>query len=96
MNKQSLKIAICFAIGVLIWFTPYPEGITQNAWQLLAIFSATICMILLQALPMGAATLTGLTCTVLTKTMSFDVAFSGYKNPVPWLILIAFLLHMVL
>jgi len=90
MNKQSLKIAMCFAVGILIWFSPHPEGIAQNAWQLLSIFSATICMILLQALPMGAATLTGLTCTVLTKTMSFDVAFSGYKNPVPWLILIAF------
>merc|ERR1712054_7690 len=47
-------------------------------------------MILLQALPMGAATLTGLTLTILTKTMTFDAAFSGYKNAVPWLILVAF------
>jgi DASS family divalent anion:Na+ symporter len=90
MNKQLLKITICFVIGAIIWFIPHPEGIANNAWQLLAIFSSTICMILLQALPMGAATLTGLTCTVLTKTMSFDVAFSGYKSAVPWLILIAF------
>jgi len=90
MNKQSFKIAICFVIGMAIWFSPHPAGIAQNAWQLLAIFTTTIFMILMQALPMGAATLTGLTCTVLTKTMSFDVAFSGYKNAVPWLILIAF------
>jgi DASS family divalent anion:Na+ symporter len=90
MDKQLLKIMTCFAIGAIIWFLPHPEGIASNAWQLLSIFTATICMILLQALPMGAATLTGLTCTVLTKTMTFDVAFSGYKSAVPWLILIAF------
>jgi DASS family divalent anion:Na+ symporter len=90
MNKQLLKIMICFVIGGIIWVIPHPVGVADNAWQLLSIFSGTICMILLQALPMGAATLTGLTCTVLTKTMSFDTAFSGYKTPVPWLILIAF------
>jgi DASS family divalent anion:Na+ symporter len=90
MNKQLFKIMICFAIGGIIWMIPQPEGIATNAWHLLAIFTSTICMILLQALPMGAATLTGLTCTVLTKTMTFDVAFSGYKSAVPWLILIAF------
>jgi DASS family divalent anion:Na+ symporter len=39
---------------------------------------------------MGAATLSGLTCTILTKTMTFDLAFSGYKAAVPWLILVAF------
>merc|ERR1711959_823316 len=44
----------------------------------------------MQALPMGAATLSGLTMTILTKTMTFDLAFSGYKGTVPWLILIAF------
>lgn len=90
MSKQSIKLTICLAVGTCIWFSPIPEGVSLNAWHLLAIFSCTIFMILLQALPMGAATLTGLTLTVLTKTMTFGAAFSGYQNAVPWLILIAF------
>lgn len=90
MNKQTIKLLFCIGVGVAIWFTPYPEDINKNAWQLLAIFASTIFMILLQALPMGAATLSGLTCTILTKTMTFDLAFSGYKAAVPWLILVAF------
>lgn len=89
MNR-TIKLLLCLAIGVGIWFSPHPNEIQTNAWQLFAIFASTICMILLQALPMGAATLTGLTCTILTKTMTFDEAFSGYKSQVPWLILIAF------
>jgi len=90
MNKQSIKLLICFGIGACIWQCSHPDTINANAWQLLAIFTSTISMILLQALPMGAATLTGLTFTILTRTMTFDVAFSGYKNAVPWLILVAF------
>merc|ERR1712100_283546 len=69
---------------------PHPIEINMQAWHLLAIFTGTIAMILMQALPMGAATLSGLTMTILTKTMTFDLAFSGYKGTVPWLILIAF------
>jgi len=90
MSKQSIKLLICCIAGVAIWFAPHPEGIREDAWHLLAIFSATILMILIQALPMGAATLSGLTITVVTKTMTFGEAFSGYKAAVPWLILIAF------
>jgi DASS family divalent anion:Na+ symporter len=90
MNKQSIKLLVCFCVGALIWNCSHPENISNNAWHLLAIFTSTIFMILLQALPMGAATLTGLTFTILTKTMPFNVAFGGYKNAVPWLILVAF------
>jgi len=90
MNTKTMKLIICIAVGVAIWFSPHPIEINNNAWHLLSIFSSTILMILMQALPMGAATLSGLTCTILTKTMTFDMAFSGYKGTVPWLILIAF------
>jgi len=47
-------------------------------------------MILLQALPIGAATISGLTMAIVTKTMTFELAFSGYKGTVTWLILTAF------
>jgi DASS family divalent anion:Na+ symporter len=90
MNKQFTKLSLCIILGTAIWFSPHPIDINMQAWHLLAIFAGTISMILLQALPMGAATLFGLTMTVLTNTMTFDLAFSGYKGTVPWLILIAF------
>jgi len=89
-NKQTIKLIICILVGIAIWISPHPIEISLRAWHLLAIFSSTITMILIQALPMGAATLSGLTIAVLTNTMSFDLAFSGYKGTVPWLILIAF------
>ncbi|CAA6667321.1 unnamed protein product [Spirodela intermedia] len=63
---------------------------TGNAWQLLAIFLATIVGIITQPLPLGAVALMGLGAAVLTKTLTFAAAFSAFGDPIPWLIALAF------
>jgi anion transporter len=64
--------------------------VARNAWQLLAIFLATIVGIITQPLPLGAVALLGLGASVLTKTLSFSAAFSAFGDPIPWLIALAF------
>ncbi|KAL5719698.1 dityrosine synthesis enzyme [Ranunculus cassubicifolius] len=76
--------------GVIIWFIPTPVGVTKIAWQLLAIFLATIVGIITQPLPLGAVALMGLGAAVLTKTLTFAAAFSAFGDPIPWLIALAF------
>ncbi|MED6119056.1 dityrosine synthesis enzyme [Stylosanthes scabra] len=78
------------ATGAIIWFAPVPNGVTKIAWQLLAIFLATIVGIITQPLPLGAVALLGLGVSVLTKTLTFAAAFSGFGDPIPWLICFAF------
>ncbi|XP_059315261.1 dicarboxylate transporter 1, chloroplastic [Lycium ferocissimum] len=78
------------ATGIIIWFIPAPTGVTKNAWQLLAIFLATIVGIITQPLPLGAVALMGLGACVLTKTLTFAAAFSAFGDPIPWLIALAF------
>ncbi|XP_015952197.1 dicarboxylate transporter 1, chloroplastic [Arachis duranensis] len=78
------------AIGVLVWYSPVPAGASRNAWQLLAIFLGTIVGIITQPLPLGAVALLGLGVSVLTKTLPFPAAFSGFGDPIPWLICLAF------
>nr|DAD42346.1 TPA_asm: hypothetical protein HUJ06_000576 [Nelumbo nucifera] len=78
------------ATGVILWFLPVPSGVTKNAWQLLAIFLATIVGIITQPLPLGAVALMGLGASVLTKTLTFAAAFSAFGDPIPWLIALAF------
>ncbi|RDX86001.1 Dicarboxylate transporter 1, chloroplastic, partial [Mucuna pruriens] len=78
------------ATGVILWFTPVPAGVTRNAWQLLAIFLGTIVGIITQPLPLGAVAILGLGVSVLTKTLPFAAAFSGFGDPIPWLIALAF------
>ncbi|KAM5584555.1 dicarboxylate transporter 1, chloroplastic [Rosa sericea] len=78
------------ATGVILWFVPTPAGVTKIAWQLLAIFLATIVGIITQPLPLGAVALLGLGAAVLTKTLTFAAAFSAFGDPIPWLIALAF------
>lgn len=78
------------ATGIILWFVPVPSGVSRNAWQLLAIFLATIVGIITQPLPLGAVALLGLGASVLTKTLTFAAAFSAFADPIPWLIALAF------
>ena len=70
--------------------TPPPDGVTVNAWHLLSIFVATIVGVITKPLPMGAASVIGLAIVVLTETLPFSEAFSGFSNEVVWLIVFAF------
>lgn len=76
--------------GVILWFVPTPAGVSKPAWQLLAIFLATVVGIITQPLPLGAVALMGLGASVLTKTLTFSAAFSAFGDPIPWLIALAF------
>lgn len=78
------------ATGVILWLVPAPAGVSRNAWQLLAIFLATIIGIITQPLPLGAVALLGLGASVMTKTLTFAAAFSAFGDPIPWLIALAF------
>ncbi|XP_047307731.1 dicarboxylate transporter 1, chloroplastic-like [Impatiens glandulifera] len=87
----SIKPLIAsIATGIILWFIPQPEGVSRIAWQLLAIFLATIVGIITQPLPLGAVAVMGLGACVITKTLTFAAAFSAFGDPIPWLIALAF------
>ena len=81
---------ITLAVGLALWFTPPPTGVTSEAWHLLAIFVATIVGIIAKPLPMGAVAVTGIMATALTGTLTIGQALSGFGNTVIWLIVLAF------
>lgn len=85
-----LRWLVPLGIGVIIWLIPPPVGVEQAAWQLLAIFVATIAGIIAKPLPMGAVAMIGITMTVVTQTLSVGAALSGFSNTTIWLIVIAF------
>lgn len=84
------KILLAFTVASVLWICPAPNGLQPEAWHMFALFLATIILVVLDAMPMSAATLLGLTAMVVTHTTDFHVAFSGYSNEVAWLVFIAF------
>lgn len=93
---QGLLISILIGLG--IYLSPIPDGLTPKAWGMLALFVATIVAIIAKAMPMGAATLVALVISGVTgltpiKAGKEEVAMlSGFSNATIWLIGIAMFL----
>lgn len=89
-SAKPVPLVIVVAIGAVIWFSPPPEGVTQQAWQLLAVFVATVVGFIVKPLPMGAVAIIGITVIALTGTLGIRDALSGFSHNVIWLIGAAF------
>jgi DASS family divalent anion:Na+ symporter len=77
-------------LGLIIWLLPAPEGVNRQAWQLFAIFVATIVGMMLQPLPMGAVAVCGIAAATLSGTLELGEALSGFSHSVIWLVMAAF------
>jgi len=93
-QKEGLKLvqfSITLLVGLMIWFSPVPEGVKIEAWHLLAIFVATITGIILKIMPMGAVAVMGIAVTALTGVLDpIANSLSGFSNTTIWLIVLAF------
>lgn len=81
---------LCLLVGLIIWFSPHPVELQDSAWQLFAVFVATILGIILRPLPVGAVALIGMTVLLVTETLSVKESFAGFGNHVAWLVVLAF------
>jgi divalent anion:Na+ symporter, DASS family len=89
--KLIPSLATLFLGGVL-WMIPCPEGLDPRAWQLFAIFVATIFGIIAKPLPLGAIAVVSLGVCILTQTLGYKEALSGFGSDVVWLVMCAFLI----
>jgi DASS family divalent anion:Na+ symporter len=85
-------LALVAAVGLVIWALPRPDLVEPRAWQLLAIFVATVVGIIVRPLPMGAMSIVGIAVAVATRTLTIAEALSGFSNGTVWLVVTAFFL----
>ena len=90
---------ISIAIVLLLWFAvPPPQGVTENAWHLLALFIGTVVAIIGKAMPIGAIAIIAITSVALTGVTNdspsgaIKDALSGFSNSLIWLIGIAIII----
>lgn len=89
-NIIPLAIAVC--AGLAVWLIPAPANLEPKAWQLLAVFVGLIIGLIGKALPMGGISFLALTILIASHTLTIKEAFSGFVNPIVWLVVAAFLL----
>lgn len=92
--KPYIAAGVPILVGLALWFSPVPEGLSPQAWHMFAIFAATITGILTQPLPSGALMLLALTVAILTKTLTEAKALAGFASGTPWLIFCAYILSL--
>lgn len=90
---------IAIAIALLLWFAvPVPDGVTANAWHLLALFVGTVVAIIGKAMPIGAIAILAITLVAMTgvtndsPSAAIKDALSGFSNSLIWLIGIAIII----
>ncbi len=97
--KDQFKVLPSFIVLTIIlsiWFViPTPDGVTQEAWQLLALFVGTIAAIILKVMPIGAIAIIAIMLVAITGVtnpepkLAIKDALSGFSSPLIWLIGIA-------
>lgn len=90
MNSKLLKWLIVLGCGVVVALIPRPEGVTREAWTLLAIFVATIIGSIVQPMTGSAMVLLGVIATAIFRALPIEKALSGYADKFVWLVLAAF------
>jgi divalent anion:Na+ symporter, DASS family len=88
--KTEHRWLITIGVGVCVALLPRPEGVTLEAWTLLAIFVATIVGSIVQPLTGSAMVLLGVIATALFGAVKIEKALSGYADKYVWLVLAAF------
>ncbi len=77
IRNLILKWAITVSSGLAVYLAPVPEGVTPQAWRLLAIFIATIVGSILRPAPGGAIVLLGIAAIALTRSMPLSPGVIG-------------------
>jgi DASS family divalent anion:Na+ symporter len=102
MKASHIRIVpglISITTILLLWFVvPVPEGVSNNAWHLLALFVGTVVAIIGKTMPIGAIAILAITLVALTGVTSDNPstaikdALSGFSNSLIWLIGIAIII----
>jgi len=87
---DAARLGAVVLVGALLWLVPAPAGVEPRAWQLLAIFVATMAGIVLRPMPMGATAFVATGVAVLTGTLTIAEATAGFGSTVVWLVVAAF------
>jgi divalent anion:Na+ symporter, DASS family len=91
LRSIHIQRALILLVGLGLWFSPPPQGLETNAWQLFAIFFSTIAAIIAGVLPIFTASIVALSLSILTGLLTAAEAYSGFSKSFILLIVVAFL-----
>ncbi|WP_435694582.1 DASS family sodium-coupled anion symporter [Uruburuella suis] len=99
MGFKPIPTAVAVILALLIWYAiPVPEGVTTDAWHLLALFVGVVAAIIGKAMPIGAVAMLAITLVAVTGVTSDSPAqaakdaLSSFNSPLIWMIGVAIMI----
>ncbi len=89
--KLNIKLIICVAVGVILWFSSGFTDAPEKGWHIFSILTAVVLSLILKPYPTGIMVISGLIILSLTNTVSINEALSGYGESTVWLVVAAFM-----
>jgi DASS family divalent anion:Na+ symporter len=89
-SSSLRRWAVVLIPGLALYFAPLP-ALAPEGRHLLAFFTAMIISFMARPVPMGVSVLITMTLIALTRTLEPARIFSGFGNPIVWLVFSAFL-----
>lgn len=89
---------ITTVVLITLLLLPRPEGLTPDAWTLVAIFLTTIVAIILKVMPIGVMAMMAIVVVALSQVTAdssraaIGDALGSFSNPLIWLIVVAVLI----
>ena len=90
LTSTNIRLLSLVVIGVILWFSPIPDGLSEQAWHMMTIFVVTVLSLIIAPLPLGAMALMGLTAATLLDVLPIKTALTGFAHPTIWMIAAAF------
>ncbi len=90
LSKPIPKLLAILLLGSALWMIPIPQGVNPTAWQLMAVFVATVIGLILAPFPLGAMAMLSMTIVVLLGILSIKDVLAGFADPAIWMIACAF------
>ncbi len=91
MEVKPVRVAIMFVFLAILWFIPPPWGITEQAWQLFAIFITCILAVVIGANPILTTAIIAAVVAIFLGVLDPVKAYSGFGKGFILLIVVAFL-----
>ena len=95
---RPIPTLAAISIGLIIWFIPTPETVSDQGWLMLAMFIGTIAAIIGKAMPIGALSIVAIALVAASGVTSDNPgtsirnALGSFTNPLIWLIAIAIMI----
>ncbi|MFG1488905.1 SLC13 family permease, partial [Oceanospirillum sp. HFRX-1_2] len=95
---KPIPTLAAISIGLIIWFIPTPDTVSDQGWLMLAMFIGTIAAIIGKAMPIGALSIVAIALVAASgvtsdnPSTSIKNALGSFTNPLIWLIAIAIMI----